>query len=104
METFGYLQEDYPQKGDTKREEENMANKMQELEFAFMLIILEEILQYFHRVSQVLQNDCLHASRNEHKTIEEAANEIIPGVNHKATRTLIHKRKWSVMEMYLRCH
>ena len=82
---------------------------MQELEFAFMLIVWEEILQHFHRVSQALQNkhvnlkscidlysslaDYLHASRNEWKKIEEAVKEVIPGVDYKATLTLKRKRK-----------
>ena len=54
---------------------------MQELEFTFMLIFWEGILQHFHMVCQVLQNeqmnlkscadlysslaDYLHASRND---------------------------------------
>ena len=37
--------------------------------------------------------DYLHASRKECKTFEEAAKEIIPGVDYKATLTLQHKRK-----------
>ena len=41
IEALQYLQEDYSQKGYTRREAENIANKMQELEFAFMLIFWE---------------------------------------------------------------
>lgn len=48
LEALECLQEDHSQKGDTRREAENIANKMQELEFAFMLIFWEEILQHFH--------------------------------------------------------
>ena len=82
---------------------------MQELEFTFMFIFFEEILQYFHRVHQVLQNehvnlkscadmysslaDYLHASRNDFKRFEEAAKEIIPGVDYKATLALKRKAK-----------
>ena len=82
---------------------------MQELEFPFILIFLGEILQQFHIVCQALQNeyvnfkscvdlysllpDYLHASRNELKRLEEAAKEIMPGVDYKATLTLKRKRK-----------
>ena len=38
----------------------------------------------------------LHGSRNECKTFEEAAKEIIPGVDYKATLTLQRKRKKAV--------
>ena len=38
IEALEYLQDDYPQKGDTRRDAVNIANKMQDLEFAFMLI------------------------------------------------------------------
>ena len=56
-EALEYLQEDYSQKGDTRREAENIANEMQELEFAFMPTLWEEIWQDSHRVSQTPQNE-----------------------------------------------
>ena len=56
IEALEYLQEDYSQKADTRREAENIVNKIQKLEFAFMLIFLEEILQHFHGVGQAIRN------------------------------------------------
>ena len=51
------IQEDQSQIGDTKREAENIAKKIQELEFAFMLVFWEKVLQNFYRVNQALQNE-----------------------------------------------
>ena len=67
----------------------------------FILISYEEILQHIHRVNKDLQNEhvglksCadlyftlaqyLHASRNESIRVEEAAIELMPGVDYKAT-------------------
>ena len=84
-----------------------------------MLIFWEDILQHFHSFSQALQYehvslkscadlysslaDYWHASRNECKRFEEAAKEIIPGVDYEATFTLQRKgQKRSMMEMYQR--
>ena len=87
---------------------------MQELEFAFMLIIWEEILQHFHRVSKALQNehvnlktcadfysslaDPLQTSWNEFERFEEAAKEILPDVDYKATHTRKRKRRKMVSD------
>ncbi len=57
LEALECIPEDQSQKGDTRREANNTANKMQELEFVFMLNFWDEILQNFHRVSKVLQNE-----------------------------------------------
>ncbi len=53
LEALECTAEDQSQKGDTRRE----ANKMQALEFVFMLNFWDEIFQNFHRVSKVLQNE-----------------------------------------------
>ena len=47
LEALDCLAEDQRQKGDTRREENNIANKMQELEFVFMSNFWNEILQKF---------------------------------------------------------
>ena len=57
IKALEYLLEDYSQNGDTRRDAENTSNKMQELESAFMLIFLKNILQHFHMVSQALQDE-----------------------------------------------
>ena len=108
IEALEYLQEDNSQKGNTRRDAENIANKTQELEFSFMLIFFVKFLQHFLRVSQALRNehviftscadlysslaDYLHASRNEFKRFEEAA-KVIPDVDYEATLTLKRRRK-----------
>ena len=51
LEALECIAEDQSQKGDTRREGNNIANKMQELEFVFMLNFWDEILQ------NVLQNE-----------------------------------------------
>ncbi|XP_065667306.1 uncharacterized protein LOC136087768 [Hydra vulgaris] len=109
LKAFECIQEDQSQKGDTRREAENIAKKMQELEFAFMLVFWKEILQHFHRVSQALQKehvnlktctdlysslaDHLHKSRNEFERFEEAAKIMTPGVDYKSTLTRNRNRK-----------
>ena len=47
LEALDCIAEDQSQKGDTRREANNIANKMQELEFIFMLNFWNEILQNF---------------------------------------------------------
>ena len=47
LEALECVAEDQSQKGDTRREANNIANKMQELEFVFMLNFWDEILQNF---------------------------------------------------------
>ena len=87
---------------------------MQELEFAFMLVFWEEMLQHFHRVSQALQNehmnwktcadlysslaDHLHESRHEFERFEGDAKEITPGVDFKSNLTHNRKRKTVVID------
>lgn len=103
LEALECIAEDWSQKGDTRREANNIANKMQELEFVFMLNFWDEILQNFHRVSQVLQNeevnlqtcadlygslaDQLCTSRDEFERYEAATMEMLPDVDYKATQT-----------------
>ena len=57
IEVFVYLQEDHSQKGDTRSQPENTANKMQELDFPFIRIVWGKLLQQFHIVCQALQNE-----------------------------------------------
>ena len=68
---------------------------MHELEFIFMLNFWNEILKYFHRVCQVLQNEYvnlktsglygslanqLYTSRDEFVRYEAATKEMLPDV------------------------
>ena len=109
LEALEYISEDQPQKGDARREANNIADEMQELEFFFILNFGNEILQNFHRVSQVQQNedvnikicadlyvslaDQLCTSRDEFERYEAAAKEMLPDVNYKAATTRKRIRK-----------
>ena len=53
LETLDCIAKDQSQKGDSRREANNIANMMQELEFLFMLNFWNEFLKNFHNVSQV---------------------------------------------------
>lgn len=103
LESLNCIAEDQSQKGDTRREADNIANKMQELEFVFLLIFWNEILQNFYRVSQVLQkedsnlqicsdlykslSDQLCTSRNQFEKYEVAAKELLPNIDYKTAQT-----------------
>lgn len=103
LEALECIAEDQSQKGDTRREANNIANKMQELEFVFLLNFWDEILYNFHKVSQVLQNeyvnlktcsdlygslaDQLCTSRDEFQRYETVAKEMLPDVDYKAVQT-----------------
>jgi tRNA A37 threonylcarbamoyltransferase TsaD len=50
------LSEDKQQKGETRREAENIAEKMQELEFAFLLELWNDILERWQMTSKGLQD------------------------------------------------
>ena len=53
-----YIAEDQSQKGDAKREANNISYKMQELEFVFMLNFWNNICRTFTEyISKVLQNE-----------------------------------------------
>ncbi|XP_038637303.1 zinc finger MYM-type protein 1-like [Scyliorhinus canicula] len=109
LEALECIAEDQSQKGDARREANNIADKMQELEFVFMLNFWNEILQNFHRVSQVLQNedvnlktcadlyvllaDKLCTSRDEFERYEAATKEMLPDVDCKAATTRKRIRK-----------
>ncbi len=106
LEALECIAEEQSQKEDTRREANNIENKMQELEFIFMLNFWDEILQNFHRVSKVLKNedanlktcadqygslaDQLCTSQDEFERCEAATKEMLPDVDYKAAQT--HKR------------
>jgi len=76
------LSDDQLQKGDTRREAKNIANKMYEIQLVLMLNFWNETMKKFHQTSQLLQcenvlvnrcrfvacsslADLLHTSRDE---------------------------------------
>ena len=109
LDALDCIANDDTKKGEARKEAESIANKMHELEFAFMLNFWGEILQNFHRVSQYLQSEdvnlqtCanlyeslsnqLSASRNEFDKYETFAREILPDVNYKMTQSRKRLRK-----------
>lgn len=50
------ISEDDIQKGETRREAANLSDKLQEFEFVLMLLMWDQILQTFRKVSKVLQD------------------------------------------------
>ena len=109
LEVLAFIAKDQSQKGGARREITNIADKMQQPEFVFMLNFCNEILQNFYRVSQVLQNedvnletcadlyvslaDQLCTSRDEFERYEAAAKEMLPDADYKAAMTRKHIRK-----------
>ncbi|KAG7154647.1 putative Zinc finger MYM-type protein 1-like 9, partial [Homarus americanus] len=109
LEALECIAEDQSQKGDTRREANNIANKMQELEFVFMLNFWNEILQNFHRVSQILQNEDVNlktcadlygslahqlcTSRDKFERYKAATKDMLPDVDYKAAQTRKRIRK-----------
>uniref|UniRef100_A0A674J5Q6 HAT C-terminal dimerisation domain-containing protein n=1 Tax=Terrapene triunguis TaxID=2587831 RepID=A0A674J5Q6_9SAUR len=103
------IAEDQSQKGETIREAENIANKMQELEFVFMLTMWNEILQHFYHTSQALQEkeldlktcanlcqslaDHLHTLRNDFERFEDISKDILPDTNYKEAQSRKRIRK-----------
>lgn len=91
--------------GDTRHEASALLNKLEEFEFAIMLILWNEILEPFHRSSQSLQsttaslNNCvlIYESLNSYiidlrekfDEIELEAKEMLPDVDYRA----IHRRQ-----------
>lgn len=60
LDALDSISEDRDQKGETRQEAMNIANKMQEFEFVFMVTMWNDILQQFHRTSQALQSSELN--------------------------------------------
>ncbi|CAG9791322.1 unnamed protein product [Diatraea saccharalis] len=96
------------QKGETRREAANLSNKLQELEYVFMLVMWEEILQTFRKVSKVLQDpevtletcanlykslvDFLEKLRSDFDSLDARAKEKLPDVEYKDTRQRRRKK------------
>ena len=103
------IADDNSQKGDTIKEANNIAEKMQELEFAFMLCFWCEILIKFRNTSQTLQSKTLNLStcsnlylslstfissyRDKFEEMETKAQKLQPDCDYKAVSTRKIKRK-----------
>ncbi|XP_075396922.1 zinc finger MYM-type protein 1-like [Tenrec ecaudatus] len=108
LEALEDIVEDPAQKGNTRREAENLANKMQRLECVFMLVLWNNILQHFHWLSQALQDSevnlktCTHlyqsltgysqSLRQDFERFENTATQILPDTDYQAVR---HRRRLS---------
>ena len=109
LQALDCVSEDQSQKGDSGREANIIFDKMQELEFVFMLHFWNDILQNFRRVSKVLQNedaniktcstlylslaDQLSISRGQFEKYEVLAKEILLDVDYRAVKTRKRVRK-----------
>ena len=103
LDALESIAEDHSQKGETILEAENIGNKMQELEFVFMLVMWNEILQHFHRTSQALQHkeldlktcenlyqslaDHLHTLRNDFEKFENISKNMLPDVDYNEAKS-----------------
>ena len=96
------LSEDKQQKGETRREAENIAEKMQELEFAFLLELWNDILERWQMTSKGLQDGKISIAvcgslletlatfvedlKDKFDTYEAKAKEKLPEVDYRACR------------------
>ncbi|GBP77371.1 Zinc finger MYM-type protein 1 [Eumeta japonica] len=84
IDALDVISVDDMQKGETRREAANLSNKLQELEFVLMLVMWDEILQTFRKVSKKL--------RCEFDSLEARAKEKLPDVEYKDTRQRRRKK------------
>ena len=105
------IADDSTQKGDTIKEASNLADKMQEFEFVFMLCLWCQILNNFRNTSQALQAETLNLStcsrlymslseltssyREKFDEIENEAKNLLPDCdyNKAATTRKIRRKK-----------
>lgn len=108
IDALDVISVDDMQKGETRREAANLSNKLQELEFVLMLVMWDEILQTFRKVSKVLQDpevtletcanlykslvDFLEKLRCDFDSLEARAKEKLPDVEYKDTRQRRRKK------------
>ena len=92
------MHSDVSEKGDTRLHANNLLQKMEKLEFVFMLHFWTRVLGRFHRVSKVLQKselllstcaelqsslvDFLSEIRNEFDKFDQQARAIFPSINY----------------------
>ena len=109
LEALECLADDDTQKGETRQEAEGLINRMQELEFAIMLVFWEEILQQFSRVSKAVQKvdvnlkacadlyaslvDFIDTARSNFTRYENEALELVPGSEYRAVHSRQRRRK-----------
>uniref|UniRef100_G3TY18 TTF-type domain-containing protein n=1 Tax=Loxodonta africana TaxID=9785 RepID=G3TY18_LOXAF len=111
LDALDDIAEDQTQKGDTRREAANIANRMQTLEYVFMLVMWNHILQHFHWTSQALQDSevnlqtCtdlyrsltgyLHNLREDFEKFEKTTKQILPHSNYQAVdhRRSVRKKR-----------
>ena len=102
VDALQHIQEDENEKGDTRRQAGSLQQKMEELEFVFMLHLWTSLLGRFHKVSKTLQspeitlNTCAHlynslqdfvaTTRDMFDEIEQKSKEMLPDVDFKTPR------------------
>ena len=101
VEALRHIHNDDTEKGDTKRQAQDVLQKMDELEFVFMLPLWTALLKQFHKVSntllstQILLTTCtnLYSSllqfvsgwRENFDEIEKHAKAVLPDAEYKMT-------------------
>ena len=93
LEALDLIADDQSQKGDTRRETNNIAHKMQDLEMISMLKFWNYILQKTNSTEwgrvdiHGSLTDQLCISRVEFERYETATKEMLPDVDYKAAQT-----------------
>ena len=99
-EALTHIYDDNNEKGDTRLQARNLLQKLEELEFVFMLHLWTGLLQQFQKVSTALQSaeislatcanlysaleQFLSTERKNFDEIEKNAKTILPGVEYKS--------------------
>ena len=106
VEALSHIHDDDTEKGDTRRQAQNLLQKMEEFEFVFMLHLWTGLLEQFHKVSNALQStqislttcanlyssllQFVSSTREIFDEIEEQAKTTLPDVEY---RTLQRRRR-----------
>lgn len=109
IDALDHIHIDVNQKGDTRREAGILHEKMEELEFVFMLEFWNRILGQFHKTSKALQDpkillstcaklyaslgSFLHDMREHFDDIEQKSKDKLPGIDYKSVNKRKRKKK-----------
>ncbi|XP_013793798.1 uncharacterized protein LOC106477819 [Limulus polyphemus] len=110
-DALSHLYSDVIEKGDTRLQANYLMQKMEELEFVFMLHFWTRVIRHFHKVSKAIKKselllstcECLYSSlqnflskvREDFDELEQQAKAILPNVNYRTVtrRQRVRKRQ-----------
>ena len=109
VEALSHIHNDDTKKGDTRRQSQDLLQKMDEFEFAFMLHLWTALLKQFHKVSSALQSthilltictnpyssllQFVSGLRENFDETEKQAKAVLPDVEYKTLRRRRRVRK-----------